>query len=218
MTLLYLGLFFKSMFLGLLVTAPVGPVGALVIRASLKKELREALLFGFGAALADSFFALVAALGVSAVENLISENQRGISLTGGVLLLIMGTLSLRKNFLEKKNQVVESSQISKGAKLRDTTATFFITLTNPVTVVGFAAVFAAFGFRSGGAPLTMAFVVVLGVFAGAMAWWSFLSLMMNWVGDKLSKSWILKIQFGTSLLIVVSGFICLARGVWGIGP
>ncbi len=226
----------KAVILGILVTAPVGPVGALVIRRTLKSGMLMGVFTGLGAALADSAFAFLAVLGVSWIEELIKQYEGQIALVGGVALLVMGSVSLSKNLREHRAskkpdpidelspELAESEQRfhrSSGhwvSKLfRGAAGSLVITLTNPVTIVGFAGAFTVFGF--GGAELfdlnvhAYRGLIVAGVFVGAMTWWSGLSLLVFWMSGRLSKSSIFMVHFLTSGVILASGLLCLGRAL-----
>ena len=224
----------KAILLGVLVTAPVGPVGALVIRRTLKSGTALGISTGFGAAIADTSFAYVAALGIASVEQFIRTNERIIAFMGGSVLLVLGVVGYLKHLREKRaiesgsealkaledQAELEDKEFSAHKEgsvrhlLRAGLGAFLITVSNPVTVVGFAGAFAAFGFwaeASTSRAETHAWVVG-GVFVGAMSWWTSLAAGIRWMRSKLSKSSISMIHLGTNLIILGSGILCLMRG------
>jgi threonine/homoserine/homoserine lactone efflux protein len=234
-------LWIKAVLLGIIVTAPVGPVGALVIRRTLRSGAALGIATGLGAALADTFFAFVAALGMSRIEPVLKTYEHELAWGGGLLLLAAGGVTLRKSFNEREPQgrdaALESAatdaelsgELTASAlederrlalETRSARARYFravlgslaITFSNPVTIVGFAGTFAAFGFWSGPAKPWLVFWVVSGVFSGAMLWWSTLSLGLHRMRKRLSKSAIFFIQLLTSGIILLSGLLCLMRG------
>jgi putative LysE/RhtB family amino acid efflux pump len=236
-------LLLKAFFFGFLVAAPVGPVGALVIRRTLRRGLWMGFATGAGSALADALYALIVALGISTVEHFVVAQAKPISLVGGTILLLMGFRALRRNFNEKKSHLLKPQNVQRGlvAELDEQTlamdrafergarhgssygraakaclASFLLTVSNPLTIVGFAGTFAACGFWGGEAPTSVGdvryLVVVGGIVLGALSWWMSLSLLIHWLGNRLSQAWVHRIHFSTSLVIVVSGLLCLARG------
>ena len=74
--------------IGLAMSAPLGPVNIIVIRAALGRGFWPAFVFGLGAVIADVLLAAVAAYGVRSVEQVIHAFAVPLTLAGGVLLLL----------------------------------------------------------------------------------------------------------------------------------
>jgi len=238
MLIISLILFFKALFFGFVVAAPVGPVGAMVIKRTLKRGWWMGFFTGAGSAMGDTLYAMIVALGVSSVQETLVTYQFPISLMGGVILLIMGSFAIRKN-LKARKKVEESVNFDKemGVKLQSLDekfeksfrpghshasqrlsamfGSFLITISNPVTIVGFAGTFAAFGFWTDGAPSGVGDIkyltVVGGIMLGALMWWMSLAALISWIGNRLSSEWIFRIHVSTSLVIFLSGVLCLFR-------
>jgi threonine/homoserine/homoserine lactone efflux protein len=158
-------LFLKAVLLGIVVTAPVGPVAAMAMSRCLLFGKRLGFLTGFGVAIADALFALIAALGVSQVIDFISVHRHLFQLVGGIILIIMGThlfATSKKVALQKKAKRVKNSVAIVSS--------FLIAVTNPLTIFTFLAAFAdpSFGHLENTAN---AFQITAGVFLGANLWW-----------------------------------------------
>jgi len=157
-------IFIKGIAAGLLIAAPVGPVGVLCVHRTLVLGRAHGLASGAGAATADALFAAVVAFGLHYVSDFLLNNQHWLRLCGGTLLVLLGI----KNLLTKEpvDDVVETPRNLPG----DCASAFFLTATNPVTILSFLGVFAALG---AGAPRTWAEsgALVAGVFAGSAVWW-----------------------------------------------
>jgi threonine/homoserine/homoserine lactone efflux protein len=220
----------KAFVLGILVTAPVGPVGALVIRRTLRSGFWMGFFTGLGAAIADASFALLAGLGLSAVESFLNRHEFVLASLGALVLLSLGSWSFARHWREMQRARPglsddealpelfqagdkEANASNPSAWFKASATSFFITCSNPVTVLGFAATFAAFGFQLDGHGLAYLLWVVSGVLAGALAWWSGLAGFMYWVGGKLSLRRVAQIQLSTSVVILLSGFYCLLRAL-----
>jgi threonine/homoserine/homoserine lactone efflux protein len=158
-------IFFKGAIVGLLIAAPVGPINVLVIRRTLVRGRLAGLASGLGAALADTLFGAVAAFGISMLRTFLEEAHVAISLVGAAILVGMGIKLLRQ----------PRPEISAGTDptdlLGDFTSALFLTLTNPITVLSFMAVFAAFGVRPDGRIGLDDWLLLAGVAAGASVWW-----------------------------------------------
>ncbi|MGQ9647391.1 MAG: LysE family translocator [Thermodesulfobacteriota bacterium] len=161
--------FIKGVIIGLSIAVPVGPIGILCIRRTLAKGRMVGFLSGLGAATADAFYGAIAGFGVTFLSNLLIGNQAGLRLIGGGLLCLIGV----KTFLSKpaEEETLASGETGWGAYL----STFILTLTNPMTILFFAAVFAGLGVGSGDDHYLSAGILVSGVFVGSASWWLVLS-------------------------------------------
>lgn len=158
-------IFLKGAIVGMLIAAPVGPINVLVIRRTLVQGRLAGIASGVGAALADTVFGAIAALGISMLQSFLEQERTLLSLVGAAILVVMGVRMLRQ-------PVPKLSAGSDPASLfGDFTSTLFLTLTNPVTVLSFMAVFAAFGVRPDGRVGNDDLLLLAGVMSGAMAWW-----------------------------------------------
>lgn len=161
--------FIKGVIIGLSIAVPVGPIGVLCIRRTLNQGRMVGFLSGLGAATADAFYGAIAGFGVTFISNLLVGHQTGLRLIGGALLCIIGV----KTFLSKPAEqgISVKGDTHWGAYL----STLILTLTNPMTILFFAAVFAGIGVGSGGGHYLSAGILVMGVFMGSASWWLVLS-------------------------------------------
>jgi threonine/homoserine/homoserine lactone efflux protein len=155
--------------LGFSIAAPVGPIGILCIRRTLTKGGRSGFFSGLGAATADAFYGMIAAFGVTTVSNYLVGQQKWLKIIGGIFLLYLGA----KMFVRKP--VSEAAKVESGGLAADYTSTFFLTLTNPATILLFSAMFAGMGLAASGGDRAAAGLLVAGVFSGSAFWWLLLS-------------------------------------------
>src|SRR5687767_10924816 len=118
--------FLKGCAIGLSIAAPVGPIGVLCIRRSLADGARIGFFTGLGAAVADAFYGAVAAFGLTIISSFLTERQTALRLIGGAFLLYLGI----KTFFSKPASQPASPKNDASAF----TSTFFLTLTNPMTI------------------------------------------------------------------------------------
>ena len=164
-------LFFKAFVIGLSIAAPVGPIGVLCIRRTLVFGRRIGFVSGLGAATADAFYGAVAAFGLTVLFRFFVQNARPLHLIGGVLLLLIGL----RTMLARRDVSVSADGPARSAGLLPAYAsTLFLTITNPMTIISFAAIFAVIA-PAGGLNYGSAAVTVAGVFLGSAAWWLVLS-------------------------------------------
>jgi threonine/homoserine/homoserine lactone efflux protein len=174
------GLLLRGLIIGFSIAAPVGPIGILCMRRTLAEGRASGFLSGLGAATADALYGCVAGFGLTVISGFLVDQRFYIQLIGGVFLLALGIKTLR-------SAPAEQAAAASGAGLAASYAsTLFLTLTNPMTILSFAGIFAALGVADTGGDLAAAFRLVLGVFTGSAAWWLILSGGVGLMREKLS--------------------------------
>jgi threonine/homoserine/homoserine lactone efflux protein len=168
-----IGLFPRGIIIGLSVAAPVGPMGVLCIRRTLIRGSLAGFVSGLGVATADACFAAVAAFGLTSISSLLVDHQSSIRLIGGLFLCYLGTKTLRSRAWSGDPN---DESVAKGGLAGAYSSTFALTLTNPTTIISFAAIFAGFGVSE---PGVGAISLVAGVFLGSALWWLVLVLGMG---------------------------------------
>ncbi len=155
--------------IGFSIAAPVGPIGVLCIRRTLAEGRLSGFVSGLGAASADAVYGCIAGFGLTFVSNFLVGQHVWLELCGGVFLCYLGL----KTLLAKP---AERAATDRGKGLAGAYASaFFLTLTNPMTILSFAAIFAGLGVVSTSGTLVSAGSMVLGVFIGSATWWLILS-------------------------------------------
>jgi threonine/homoserine/homoserine lactone efflux protein len=163
-----LSLLLRGMLLGLSIAAPVGPIGLLCIRRTLASGRVTGFVSGLGAATADLLYGCVAAFGLTAISGVLTEQTFWMRLIGGIFLLYLGAQIFRAG--PASHAARADGRGLLGAYL----STLLLTITNPATILSFAAMFAALGAGSSG-DYGAAMLVATGVFLGSAAWWLLLS-------------------------------------------
>lgn len=158
-------IFIKGALVGMLIAAPVGPINVLVIRRTLVYGRLAGLASGFGSAVADTVFGAIAAFGISMLKTFLEEERTLLSLAGAAVLVVMGVKLLRRPV-----PAIAAGKDPTGL-FADFTSTLFLTLTNPITVLSFLAIFAAFGVQADGTIAEDDWLLLVGVLAGASLWW-----------------------------------------------
>jgi threonine/homoserine/homoserine lactone efflux protein len=159
----------RGLAIGFSIAAPVGPIGVLCIRRTLAEGRASGLVSGLGAATADAIYGCIAGFGLTFISTFLVSQQAWLRLIGGVFLCYLGLKTLlakpaEQAVLDKRNGLVAAYA-----------STFFLTLTNPMTIISFAAIFAGLGLASASGDYVSAGVLVLGVFIGSALWWLILS-------------------------------------------
>ena len=196
-------IFLKGIMIGFAMAVPVGPIGIMCIRKTLTEGRLRGLIIGLGAATADLLYGCVAAFGLTIISNTLVSQRIWIRLIGGALLFFLGVRTFRA--LPKDPKIpIKSSGI-----LRSYLTTVFLTLTNPMTIFAFIAIFAALGLGTGLSYFSAAALVV-GVFIGSCLWFLSLSSGTTLFRKKLDLvglRWVNKIA---GILIIISGVYAIA--------
>lgn len=159
----------KGIAVGFSLALPVGPIGILCVRRTLTEGRRSALSTMLGASTADMVYGLIASLGVTLVSTFISENIFWFRLVGGIGLIGLGVRTYFAHLRES------SPRLSFNDHAGNFVSTFFLTLTNPLTLFAFAAVFAGIGTSEETSDLRSIMVLAGGVFLGSFLWFTSLA-------------------------------------------
>lgn len=200
-----LGIFVRGLILGFSIAAPVGPIGVLCIRRTLTDGRRYAFVSGLGAATADALYGCIAGFGLTIVSGLLLSHHLWLRTIGGLYLCYLGL----KTFVGTPSESTTTG--SPAGLLGAYTSTFFLTITNPMTILSFLAIFAGFGLASTSGNYSAASVLVLGVFLGSALWWLLLSGGVGLLRSRLNLRrlwWINKLSgaiiLGFGLLALLS--------------
>lgn len=192
--------FYKGLFVGFVVAAPVGPVAILCIHRTICQGKIAGYLSGLGAALADTFFGAIAAFGFSFIAALLIDHNNWLRFGGGVALCLIGLRSL----LTRK---MPPPAARDGKSLvGDFISAFLVTLTNPITVISFAAIYAAIDIPHLAEDTRWGMALTVGVFVGAAVWWFLLTAVAGFFHGRLAERGVLWINR-------ISGGMILAFGV-----
>jgi threonine/homoserine/homoserine lactone efflux protein len=200
----------QGLVMGFSVAAVVGPIGVLCIQRTMHDSFLYGLVTGLGAATADAIYGSTAAFGLTVVTTTLVHLQVWIHLLGGFFLIYLGVRTLLRRPAEKAAQVRGRSYI--GAYI----STLLLTLTNPQTILSFAAIFAGLGIATSASPNNGAstisinsILVVSGVFLGSALWWVFLSGGLSILRGHFTWRWLLWINRLSGCIILVFGFYAL---------
>ncbi len=200
---MFIEAFLKGVAAGLLIAAPVGPVGVLCVHRTLAWGRIHGLLSGLGAAVADALFAVIVAFGLGFVSDFLLTQQKWLRLGGGILLLLLGI----KNLLSKPPapDVAETQRSLAG----DSASAFVLTVTNPITILSFIGVFAALGV-TGENTLVEADGLVLGVFSGSALWWLTISGGVGLIRRVMETVFLRRVHIVSGVVLLLFGIGVLA--------
>lgn len=196
-------LFLRGLIIGFSVAAPVGPIGVLCIRRTLAQGRLAGLVSGLGAATADSVYGAIAAFGLSAVASFLVGYQDILKLIGGLYLLYLGYRTLISVPKEETHELKSEGLISSYL------STFFLTLTNPITILAFGAIFAGLGLVAESRDFLSAMLTVVGVFLGSALWWFILSAGVAILSQRMQPNILLWVNRISGGVIMIFGLFSL---------
>jgi len=195
--------FLRGLIIGFSIAAPVGPIGVLCIRRTLAIGRTSGLISGLGAATADAIYGSIAGFGLTFISTILIRQQLWLHLIGGLFLCFLG---LKIFFASPAKQEVST----KGNDLLGAyTSTFFLTLTNPMTILSFAGIFAGLGVGSTGGNYISAVILVLGVFLGSALWWLILSGVVSMISTKVEPRRLRWVNRISGTIITIFGLFAL---------
>jgi threonine/homoserine/homoserine lactone efflux protein len=190
----------KGMLVGMIIAVPVGPVGVLCIRRTILHGRLAGFLSGMGAATADAMFGIIAGFGLTVVSDWLFDYQDWLRIGGAAFLLYIGISAFFHDPL-----VGTQSQRDPESLVADYASTFALTITNPITILAFLAIFAGIGFTGDEATLGRAGIRVFGVWLGSLLWWAGLSAGAGLLRLSFRHNHLVWINRGSGAILVLSG-------------
>ncbi|MGB3701868.1 MAG: LysE family transporter [Anaerolineales bacterium] len=203
-----LKVFLQSLLIGFSIAAPVGPIGILCIRRTLAEGRRAGMISGLGAATADAFYGAIAAFGLTFISSFLINQSIWLRLGGGLFLIYLGF----KTFFAKPHDMEApiSSYENNEGMLNFYMSTLFLTISNPLTILSFAAIFAGFGAVSFNSQDYLASaVMVLGIFIGSSTWWFILTYTTGLARNRINSTTLIWINRIAGAIILIFGILAL---------
>jgi threonine/homoserine/homoserine lactone efflux protein len=195
-------LLLRGFALGFAVAASPGPIAFLCLRRALLRGRLYGVVSGFGVATADGIYAAVASFGFAAVASAVASGRRPFAVAGGAVLVGLGVRIL----LERRQEAGEAPVITRGGLAWAYASTLGLTITNPATILSFAALAATLGLGAGGG-LAKPTALVAGVLVGSATWWCVLAVSASLLRTRLTPALIRGIGTFSGLAIVVLGML-----------
>jgi threonine/homoserine/homoserine lactone efflux protein len=194
-------IFIQGLWIGLSIAIPVGPIGVLCIRRSISSGRWVGFACGLGAATADAIYGAIAAFGLTLIAEALTSQRSLLQLVGSIFLCYLGIQTYRSK------PATSEAPVKSGNGFKSFGSTLLLTLTNPMTIVGFTGLFAGAGLATTKPSPFQAMLMVCGVFLGSAAWWLILSWGASRMKDRVSSLHLQRLNKGSGLFIG-------AYGVW----
>ena len=192
-----LQLFFEGTIIGISVAAPLGPVGIICINRTLTGGFLNGFVSGLGAATADLLYGILVVLGISGLTTFLLEIQVPIRITGILFIVFLGVRNII-NLWPKKDTTVKNT-----VGITSYTTTFFITLTNPLTIVFFIGIMAGAGLVKESMNYFPALALVAGIFAGSLLWWICLAGATNILRARIREKSVVLINRMSGVVLIL---------------
>ena len=190
----------KGLLIGILVSAPMGPVGMLCIQRTLSKGRWHGFVTGLGAMVSDIIYAMLTSLGMGVVVNFVEANQAPLHLTGSLVLSVFGYYIYQSNPVKNLRKQKER----KLSFTQDFITAFLLTFSNVLIVLLYIGLFARFGFILPDHSLGMIIGGIICIGIGAISWWLFITYIVS----KLRKwfnvrgIWLMNRIVGSTIIIL----------------
>jgi threonine/homoserine/homoserine lactone efflux protein len=207
----------KGMIIGIVASAPMGPVGVLCIQRTLNKGRAYGFVTGTGAALSDILYALLTGYGLSFIYDIISNQATlfWLQIVGASIMFIFGLHTFRTNPMKNTRNVSRN----KSSLLQNGITGFFITLSNPTIILLFLGLFTPLNFMLPEQPFFMQCIGYLSIFGGAMLWWFFITYVVSKLRVRFDVRGIRVINRVIGVVVMLGaliGIILISTGVWSL--
>lgn len=204
---------FKGLLIGIISSAPMGPVGILCIQRTLNKGRWYGFVTGIGAAISDTIHALIVGLGMSFIMKPLQNPtyQLILQISGSVLLLLFGIYCFKSNPMKKMHQ----SSNTKGSIFHNGLTAFLVTISNPLIIFLFMATFAQFALVQPDRPFEM-IVGFACIPAGALLWWYGLTWLVDKIRGKFDVNGVLIINKVIGSVVILFSIIVLLGTIFNL--
>ena len=194
----------QGIIIGFLIAAPIGPIAILCIRRTLYFGRLTGLMSGLGAAVADTCYGAVAAYGLTSISAFLIGSQFWLGLVGGIFLLFLG---FRTFFSPAPKDI---KQKRAATLCGDFVSAFFLTLSNPMTILAFIALFAGRDVANMCTNFYCATALTIGVFCGSLFWWLSLTFIIGVFRSRFNNDTFKIINKIAGIIIIMFAIFILA--------
>jgi len=195
--------FVKGVIAGFIIAMPVGPVAIMCIHRTLVQGALYGYVSGLGAALGDTVFGAIAAFGLGVLADDLMAHNEILRLVGGAILCLLGIRAVLTRRLP------DPATDDRRSYLGDGVSAFFVTVTNPITLISFAAVLAGLNIHGVTDHLRWSVALTWGVLTGACVWWFLLTTVTRSFRSFMTDARLLWVTRATGALIILFGVLLL---------
>lgn len=207
--------------IGILVSAPMGPTGILVIQRTLNKGRLPGLLTGLGASLSDFFYAVVSVFFLGLVVDWLEQYKSTLQFAGSFFIALYAIYLIRSNpasGLGSKDTTTDmmSPRMKASGILKNFFSGFGITISNPLIIFFYIALFARtnFLFDASAENWWLYFVGFGSLIIGAACWWLLITWVVNKVRNNFGIRTLRNINLGIAIVMFGIALIGCGNGIY----
>lgn len=198
----------KGIIIGIIVSAPMGPVGVMCIRRTLNKGRWHGFMTGIGASVSDLVYATITALGMSFVFDFINNahNMFFLQVVGSILLFFFGLHTFRTNphsYRANPMDKLGSYPVTKSKLAYNFATGFALAISNPLVILMFVALFARMSFVLPELDFAERVAGYASIWMGAVVWWFAITWLVGKLGSRFDVRgiWLLNRVIGSAVMI-----------------
>ncbi|MCQ2217274.1 MAG: LysE family transporter [Paludibacteraceae bacterium] len=203
-----LSIFLKGLLIGLIASAPVGPIAVLCLQRTLNKGRASGIATAMGASLSDLVYAIVAIFSMSIIIDFIEKNEFTLSIIGSIIVIIFGIHTFRDNPTRNLEKQAQKDKANKNY-IQDFITSFCLTITNPLVIFLFIALFAKFSFVTEETTFFENICGIVFIMTGAFIWWTIVVNVVNMFRERINLRRLNRINQITGLILVLLAVISL---------
>lgn len=198
-------IFLKSCASGFIMCVPLGPIGIVTIRKTIRCTKNAALVPGIGSVIADMLYGTITGFGIVMLADFFSHYQRYIQLAAASILLILSFKILRTD----PKKLTHHEHYTPRSYLKSFLLGFSLALFNPSTLFFMTTLLTLFGVANYTHNMYTGVIILLGLACGELAWWFSLTRITAYAQNKIGARAPVTINkfSGIFLLILCVGVI-----------
>ncbi|MCQ2195367.1 MAG: LysE family transporter [Paludibacteraceae bacterium] len=203
-----LSIFLKGLLIGLIASAPVGPIAVLCLQRTLNKGRASGIATAMGASLSDLVYAIVAIFSMSIIIDFIEKHEFILSIIGSIIVIIFGIHTFRDNPTRNLEKQVKSDKTNKNY-VQDFFTSFGLTITNPLVIFLFIGLFAKLSFVTEETTFLENICGIVFIMTGAFIWWTIVVNVVNMFRNRINLRRLYRINQITGIVLVLLAVISL---------
>ena len=192
-----LTMFIKGLIIGVIVSAPIGPIGLLCIQRTLNGGRKRGIATALGASTSDLLYACIAVFSMSIVVNFIETHQLILQIIGTIVVFFFGLYTFMDDPREKLTKLKQENSYD------DFITSFGLTITNPIVIVLFMFLFAKFHYINEDITFIRSVLSIVFIMLGAAFWWTFLVYLVDFFRGKFNVRGLYIVNKVTGMLLMI---------------
>ncbi|MCH5245273.1 MAG: LysE family transporter [Muribaculaceae bacterium] len=199
----------RGLLIGILVSAPMGPIGMLCIQRTLSKGRWPAFFTGLGAALSDLVYSMLTGLSLSFITDFITTNHIALQICGSIVFIIYAVYLYRI----RPTRTIAAPNIPATTYWRDFVTGFLLTFSNPLIVFFIITLFARFNFLESGFVHYHYIAGYISILAGAVTWWLAVTTAVSMVRSRFNTQSLITLNRIIAIILMIIALLGIVSGI-----